>query len=251
MTCRYHSSEINMNLSIIIPVLNEEGKIGNDLEQLAGFIRDRSIKCEIIVSDDGSNDGTCAIVGDYQKQFPQLIRLLAGSAHHGKGHAVRKGMMASEGKIVMFMDCGGNVPLHFIATGIDLLEEGPYDIAHGSRYLPESYIKNPMNLKRRTLSKLFRYFTRHYLRLPENLTDTQCGFKLYRGDIARRLYRDVTLEGFLFDPEVVLLSQKYKYRIGEFPIEWYWDSDSRLHPGEIIWSVLTDLRYLRRKYLKQ
>jgi dolichyl-phosphate beta-glucosyltransferase len=68
----------------------------------------------------------------------------------------------------------------------------------------------------------------HILRVPADLTDTQCGFKLYRGQTARQLYSSAHLDGFLFDIEIILLALRLGYRIREFPIDWTADLDSRL-----------------------
>lgn len=237
-----------MDLSIIVPVWNEEHKIGPDLDRLAAYCGKNRLKTEVIVSDDGSTDDTCSVVSARRQQLPDLIRLHCTGTHHGKGYAVREGILQSKGTYVMFMDCGGNVPLQYIEGGLALLQQDLCDLAHGSRHLPESRIERPMCLKRRMLSRLFRFMMRRYLGLPSGLTDTQCGFKLYRGDVARALYQQVTLEGFLFDIEVILLAMRNGFRIREFPISWSWDQDSRLVPGRILQNVVNDARYLKKRY---
>ena len=84
------------------------------------------------------------------------------------------------------------------------------------------------------------------LGVPRELTDTQCGFKIYRGDVARELYGQCVTDGFLFDIEIILRAVKKGYRIGEFPVQWVCDRDSRLSVARTPWPVLAELRALRR-----
>jgi dolichyl-phosphate beta-glucosyltransferase len=84
------------------------------------------------------------------------------------------------------------------------------------------------------------------MRVPRELTDTQCGFKLYRGDVARDLYKSCITDGFMFDIEIILRAAKKGYRIGEFPVQWACDLDSRLSVTRTPWPVLWDLRRIRR-----
>lgn len=237
-----------MDLSIVIPVWNEEKKIGNDLNNLHTFLSERSYASEIIVVDDGSNDSTCKVVQEFQKNHSIYIELLCDQIHHGKGYAVRKGIRNAKGKRIMFMDCGGNVPLDSIDHGLTLMDDGGFKLAHGSRHLPRSYILKPMSPKRRLFSWLFRKTVRNFLPIPRELTDTQCGFKLYDGDTARELYARPTLDGFLFDVEIILRARSSGYSITEFPITWSFDPDSRLHPNRIFSQIVRDLIYLKRTY---
>ena len=87
---------------------------------------------------------------------------------------------------------------------------------------------------------------RMLLRVPRELTDTQCGFKMYRGDVARELYGQCITDGFMFDIEVILRAAKKGYRIAEFPVEWTCDIDSRLSVARTPWPVLSELRKIRR-----
>ena len=81
---------------------------------------------------------------------------------------------------------------------------------------------------------------------PRELTDTQCGFKIYKGDIARELYSQCVTDGFLFDIEIILRAQRKGYRIGEFPVEWACDPDSRLSVTRTPWPLLVELYKLKR-----
>jgi dolichyl-phosphate beta-glucosyltransferase len=217
-----------MDLSIIIPALNEEKKIEQDIEASANFLVRSKLLGEIIVVDDGSTDQTSSVAK--KSKIPQSLSLkvIRLDQHHGKGFAVRVGILDSSGDFVMFMDSGRNVPLSYIMSGLKLLQSDVCDIAMGSRHLPDSIIHKPLIWYRRLYSILFRMFVKFYLELPNHLTDSQCGFKIYKRGVAHQLYKECVSKGFIFDVEVILRAKKYGFRMQEFAIEWTCDRDSRL-----------------------
>ena len=84
------------------------------------------------------------------------------------------------------------------------------------------------------------------MKIPPELTDTQCGFKIYKGDVARHLYGECMTDGFAFDIEIIIRAGKEGYRIKEFPIDWTCDRDSRLSPTRSSWRVLSELLKIKR-----
>ncbi len=217
-----------MDLSIIIPVFNEEKKIPHDIKLVSDFLVHSGIIGEIIIVDDGSTDATSRVAIQCKIPDPVSLKIVRYEFHRGKGYAVRMGINDSRGEYVMFMDCGGNVPLSYIHDGLGLIMKNQCDIAIGSRRLPESTIHKKLVWYRRLTSLLFRKLSKIYLKIPKSLTDTQCGFKLYKGEVARELYADCVVDGFAFDLEVILRARDSSYSILEFPIEWSCDRDSRL-----------------------
>jgi dolichyl-phosphate beta-glucosyltransferase len=151
----------------------------------------------------------------------------------------------------MFADSGMTVPYDNALKGLRLLQEGICDLAHGSRELPGSVIVRDKDPDRKLLSALFRKITFSWLRIPGELTDTQCGFKLYRGDVARRLYASCETDGFLFDIEIILRALNEGLRIREFPIEWSCDRDSRLGLRRNAGEILRDLVRLKSLSLRR
>ena len=89
------------------------------------------------------------------------------------------------------------------------------------------------------------------MKIPPELTDTQCGFKIYKGDIARHLYSECITDGFMFDIEIIIRAQKEGYRIKEFPINWSCDRDSRLSPTRSWWRVLSELMTIKQTMTKE
>jgi len=217
-----------MDLSIIIPALNEEKKIANDILAISNYFVDAGMSGEIIIVDDGSKDDTSRVAIQCNVPDSVSLKIVRYEYHQGKGHAVRVGIDDSKGDFVMFMDSGNNVPLYYITTGLNLIKSGKCHIAMGSRKLPESKIRKNLVWYRRITSMIFRKIVRMYFNIPKNLTDTQCGFKIYNGEIARELYQDSLSEGFAFDLEIILRAKSAGYKMVEFPIEWSCDRDSRL-----------------------
>ena len=216
------------DLSIIIPALNEEKKIAADVRASNQFFIDHNLNGEIIIVDDGSEDKTADAAKSVPLAPSNRLQVIRYPRHQGKGHAVRQGILASTGSSVMFMDSGLNIPLSFVVIGLDLLRSGSWDIAMGSRHLPESRIMKPMVWYRQITSFLFRKLTRLYFNLPRGLTDTQCGFKIYRGDVARQIYSQCQSDGFVFDLEIIIRADRAGLRMCEFPVDWTCDRDSRL-----------------------
>ena len=235
-----------MELSIIIPAYDEARKIARDVEAAGAFLYAQGIDGEIIVADDGSTDGT-GDVALRTKVPPGIALSVITLKHHtGKGAAVRAGVARSGGTYVMFADAGLTVPYADALRGLALVKGGRYELAHGSRWLPESIIRKPQDTWRRSLSRMVWWMLRRALTLPNNLTDTQCGFKVYHGDAARALFSRCTTGHFLVDVEVLVLALKQGYRVAEFPVSWNCDRDSRLSVRSHALQVISDLLAIRR-----
>jgi dolichyl-phosphate beta-glucosyltransferase len=235
-----------MDLSIIIPVYNEQEKISRDIEQASQFLEKERMSGEIIVVDDGSRDDTASAA--HKTAVPQNIskKVISYDKNRGKGYAVRNGMMISEGDYVMFADSGSCIDYDFALKGLALLKGNQCDIAHASRKLTQSVIARKQSFSRQVTSKLFGMLMTRFMNVPGYLTDTQCGFKMYKGYVARDIYRNTVAEGFAFDLEIILRAVKKKYRIEEFPVEWVCDRDTRLAPMRISLNVINECMKIKR-----
>ena len=242
-----------MDLSIVIPAFEESNKIARDIEAATAFLKDNHFTGQIIVVDDGSKDNTAEVVNNAVRSSPPGIELKVErySHHRGKGYAVRKGIEQTSGEYVMFADSGCCVPYEDTLRGLELIKSGACDIAHGSRKMRGCHIEKAQSLYRRICSKMFHWFVIHDMKIPAEFTDTQCGFKIYRGDVARHLYGECITDGFTFDIEIIMRAQKEGYHIKEFPIDWTCDPDSRLSPTRSSWRVLSELLKIRRVLAKK
>ena len=240
-----------MDLSIVIPALEEGKKIGQDVEAAAAFLEDNHLSGEIIVVDDGSKDNTAEAAKNVEIFSGTTLRVVCYERHHGKGYAVRRGIKETSGEYVMFADSGCCVPYEDVLRGLGLLKSGACDIAHGSRKMEGCHIQEKQSLYRRICSRIFHWFVVYGMKIPAEFTDTQCGFKIYRGDVARHLYGECITDGFMFDVEIIIRAQKEGYRIKEFPIDWTCDRDSRLSPTRSLWRVLSELITIKRALAKE
>ena len=234
-----------MDFSIVIPVLNEEFKVKNDIIAADYFLNANHYQGEIIISDDGSSDKTVEICKSMVNNVAHNLIILEADKHSGKGSAVRRGILVSSGNMVLFMDSGLNIPVDQAKRGIEIIESEKADMAIASRHLGQSIIHVPLVWHRRIFSYLFRKVAKIYLPIPKNLTDTQCGFKLFKGDLARDLFSKAIIDGFLFDIEIILLADRQGYKIAEFPVDWTCDRDTRLRVKSTFVTTIKELRKIK------
>jgi dolichyl-phosphate beta-glucosyltransferase len=215
-----------MRLSIIIPAYNEEDRIVRTIERTLAYLNQQSYTSEVIVVSDGSSDGTRVVVEEGFSPGEQVsLQVIEYHPNRGKGYAVRKGMIAGVGDIVMFMDADYSVPIEAVEKGFDLLSSG-HDIAIASRTLSGSIIHQHQNLFRELSARIYTWIQNRYLGIRYG--DTQCGFKLFTQDAARMLFEKQKLTSVIFDSEILWLARLNGFRVSEFPVEWTHVEDSRI-----------------------
>jgi dolichyl-phosphate beta-glucosyltransferase len=239
-----------MDLSIVIPAFNEGDKIARDIEAAAQFLTENRLTGEIIVVDDGSTDHTASAAQQTQISDQIPFEVISYPQNLGKGHALRRGIEQTRGDYVLFADSGLCVPYKFALVGMNLIKAGDCDIAHGSRKLPESDIVKTHYVHRHICSRIFRWIVTRFMGIPRNLSDSQCGFKIYRGEIARKLYGECISERFMFDVEIILRATRQGYRICEFPLAWHSDRDTRFRFFRGSFRSLLDLITIKRALKK-
>ena len=237
-----------IDLSIIIPVHNESSKIQTDIRKADIFLYEQNLTGQIIIVDDGSTDNTAKVAGDASQNTKAECLLSQLDKNFGKGRAVRTGIIQSTGKFVMFADSGNCIPFTDALKGIELIRSDKCQIAHGSRKLSDSTIDRPRSQYRSLCSNFFKWYLAHNFKQLAGFSDTQCGFKIYDGDTARKLYAQSTLDGFMFDIEIILLALTAEMNILEFAINWTSDPDSRLTPLRQSLRIFTDLTKLKKRF---
>ena len=237
-----------MDLSIVIPAYEENLKIQDDILSADNFLKQNRIVGEIIVVDDGSIDNTFESANSLKSETSSNLTIIKLTSNIGKGGAVSEGMKISKGDIVMYADAGLTVPYESALIGIDLIKTGKCDLANGSRKMNNSKIIKGQDFDRRFISNIFGFLVKSLLNIPKEMTDTQCGFKVYKGIVARELFQKLNITGFLFEIEIILLALKKDYKIVEFPVTWKCDRDSRLSISKSSRKIISDFIFLFRKY---
>jgi dolichyl-phosphate beta-glucosyltransferase len=230
-------------LSIVIPAFNEELRIQPTLERLHQFLSARPMSYELIVVDDGSRDGTVALVERLSRSIPQL-RVIATSPNRGKGHAVRVGMRAARGAVRVMCDADGSMPPEELPKLLAPLVTGDVEIAIGSRYADGAAAQTTQPLYRRLWSRLCNRVVQRTL-VP-GIRDTQCGFKAFRGPAADDLFARARVDGWAFDLEVLALARRRCYGIAEVAVAWTDDRRSRVNPLKDMWKVIREAVTIRR-----
>jgi dolichyl-phosphate beta-glucosyltransferase len=234
--------ETPVYLSIVIPAYNEEKRIGPSLGKILEYLKTKPFAAEVIVVDDGSRDKTSEVAGAaLEGRVPfRTIRL---EANHGKGSAVKAGVLASSGQVILFTDADLSTPIEELDKFLPRLDEG-FDIVIGSRALPGCDIRSRQAAPREALGKLFNRLVR--LSVMKGCPDTQCGFKVFRRSAAMDLFSRLQTKGFSFDVELLLLARKAGYRMAEVPVVWCNSRPSRVRIVRGSWQMLRELRRIRR-----
>jgi dolichyl-phosphate beta-glucosyltransferase len=200
-------------LSIIIPAYNEESLILSTLDCLQSYLSARPESYEIIVIDDGSQDRTVESVRQLQKSNGH-IRLVIHPQNRGKGFSIQRGVMESRGQIIIFTDADLPYELNAIDGFLQAFRDG-CDLAIGSRVLPGSEVRG-VPMLRYVAGQVFSWMVQAVL--FQGLPDTQCGFKSFRADAAKEIFRRITIGGFGFDVEMLFIARKRKYTIRPVPV---------------------------------
>ncbi len=213
-------------LSIVIPAYNESKRIPDTLQNIMEYLKTKKFKAEIIVVDDGSTDGTYNAVQKIIKNNSQC-KVLRDSVNHGKGYSVRKGVLSSSGRYILFTDADNSTPIEELNKFIPHFS--PDLILIGSRYKkdPVRRIKK-QPLYRIILSRLANFIIRLLLSL--DVSDTQCGFKLFPHETAQYLFRLQTVNRFGFDMEILSLAQLAGLKVKEIPVNWFDSVFTRVRP---------------------
>jgi len=230
-------------LSLIIPAFNEQSRIDGTLQEAWAYLAAQPYSFEVILSDDGSTDRTAAIGREFARDRDDMR--VVSIAHGGKAAAIRAGMKAARGEIVVFTDADLATPISYLQNFIATIESGA-DIVIGSREgTGANRIGEP--IYRHLMGRAFNRLVQATI-LP-GIDDTQCGFKAFTRfasiEISRRakLYSDhATITGArvtAFDVEMLVIARKLGLKIVEIPVIWTYGSQSKVNP---IKDTLTNLR---------
>ena len=229
----------NPFLSIIIPAFNEKECIESTLTTLQDYLKVQSYSWEIIVVDDGSSDTTNRLASKWSTQEPRIR--VEKIPHSGKGWAVKHGILISEGDYLFMCDADLAMPIEQLPKFICQIQNG-YDIVIGSRQIPgATRIGEPLSIHIR--GRLYNWLVRIVTR--QDFMDTQCGFKCFKSNVAKRLFKMQKTKGFGFDVEILYLANWEKLRILEIPIIWHFQNSSKVRPFTDALLMTRDALWLR------
>jgi dolichyl-phosphate beta-glucosyltransferase len=207
----------NIYLTVVIPAYNEEGNIAATLQDIAQYLRTKNYSYEVIVVDDGSRDKTAELAAFEGKVLPHFT-LLRHSPNKGKGYTVKEGVLAARGDLILFMDADNSTRINQIDNLMSAIIDG-YDIAIGSRRMTGAIIEEYQPRSRRILGTT--YIKLSNLILGTNVNDYNCGFKLYKKNAAKILFKNLTRNDWSFDSELIFLAARMNLKIKEIPVIWH------------------------------
>lgn len=231
-------------LSIVIPAYNEQVRLPASLGTIVDFVGSKPYSAEIVVVDNNSKDGTSAIIQDFAARFMCVRGLFEGT--QGKGAAVRAGMLAARGVYRFICDADLSMPI----TELDRFlppQLADYDIAIASREAPGA-VRYHEPWHRHVMGRVFNTIVR-VLAVP-GLQDTQCGFKMFRAEVAEALFPLQTMNGWSFDVEILYAARRRGYRIVEVPIHWYYGENTRISPLRDSLDMAVEVLKIRRNGLR-
>lgn len=230
------------DLTVVVPALNERDRLPKSLERIHGYLQKSAdwASSEIVVVDDGSSDDTAETVRAMSFSGATEVTVAVHPENRGKGAAVRTGLGLSTGAWVLLTDADLSAPIE----GLELLKNAarPGVVAIGSRAIERRLVATPQPRHRDLMGRVFNLIVRG-LGLS-SFRDTQCGFKLFPGDLARSLAAVQRIDGFAYDVELLLLAEHWGYTVREVGVTWHHVEASRVLPLRHSSEMLRDLLLL-------
>lgn len=202
-------------LTLVLPVYNYGSRLKYSTDSIVKRLRMEKIRFEIVMVNDGSRDKTREIMENLSREYGEL-EIITYLNNRGKGYAVKAGMLKAKGRFVFFTDADLPYGLEPILKGLKIFEEGAVDVVLGSRDLAGPTGASAYESERKIAKKLFSSIANSILGL--GITDTQCGLKGFRREVAMEIFPQLTICGFCFDVEVLHIAQIKKYRIRLIPV---------------------------------
>lgn len=236
------------SISIVIPAYNEQERLPATLDAVLSYLSRCSPRfAEVVVVDDGSRDATVRIVEQYARDNP-LVRLLKNPGNRGKGYSVRHGMLEARGDWILFSDADLSAPIEELDKLYAEARSKNADVAIGSRALDRSLIGIHQSVFREYAGRCFNLMMQLLTGL--RFWDTQCGFKLFRREAAREIFRRQQIERFGFDVEVLFIARLLGYKSIEVAVRWNHAEGTKVSMFRDSANMLLDLLRIRRNQLR-
>ncbi len=230
-----------LTVDVVIPVLNEERELERSVQTVRAFLaKELPCRWRIVVADNGSMDRTAEAGRNLARSCAdvQFVRL----EQRGRGRALRRAWLESSADIVCYMDVDLSTELEAIPKAIRAITEGRCDLAVGSRLLPGS--RTTRSLKREAISQAYNFLVKALLHT--RFSDAQCGFKVLTREVVETIVPQVRDESWFFDTELLVLAERFGFRIQDLPVVWSDDADSRVKILRTAWEDVRGILRLRR-----
>lgn len=235
----------NPMITLIIPMYNESSIIADTAKTVSEYMQNNFESYEVLFSDDGSKDGSADIVRELE--LPN-VRVIGYEQNHGKGCAIRTGMLEAKGEIVMFTDADLAYGTDVIKRVYDTLNQADANMLIGSRNLSKDGYEG-YTVMRKLMSKV--YIKVLCLAGGFKLSDSQCGCKAYKGEAVKKIFERCKVDGFAFDFESILWAQKFGYKIVEMPVKIVNHRESKVNAIRDTFKMLGDLRKMKKRIKKE
>ena len=236
-----------MKISLVIPMYNESSIIGEALQTFSSYMSGNFEDWELIFVDDGSADDCGdAVLAAHEKD--ERIRLCRYTPNRGKGHAVRTGVLAAQGDIILFTDCDNAYGTDALGQMAGIFADSDADIVVGSRNLSKDGYEG-YTFMRKFASKM--YIKVISVAAGFKLSDSQCGIKGFRGDIAKKIFSNCEVDRFAFDLEVIMIAMKIGAKIAEMPVKIINHRESTVHIVRDSIKMLRDVHNMKKRIKKQ
>ena len=236
-----------MKVSLVIPMYNESSIVNEAVATFSDYMKKTFEDFELIFVDDGSADGCGDVVAKASEADPR-IRLCRYTPNRGKGYAVRTGVLAATGDLILFTDCDNAYGTDAVGRLADTLMQTQADIVVGSRNLSKDGYEGYTPI-RKLMSKT--YIKVIALAAGFKLSDSQCGIKGFRRDIAKKIFSNCEVDRFAFDLEVIMIATKIGAKIAEMPVKIINHRESTVHIVRDSVKMLRDVRRMKKRIKKQ
>ncbi len=226
------------SLSVVIPAYNEGMRIRQNISSVLSFLDSQKRTYELIVVEDGSNDTTFS---ELSRVKHRNLRILRNDMNRGKGYSVKRGVLVSRYNLILFFDADLSTPLRELVTLERFVPS--FDIVIGSRAVRGAHITTSQPLYRVFIGKCFNLLVQ--ILGVFGIHDTQCGFKLFKGNVARKIFTKQTIDRWAFDVEILFIAKKNGYTIKEVPVEWAHSGKSEVHAMRDSWRMFKELITIR------
>lgn len=235
-----------MKVSLIIPMYNERSIVEDALKTFGDYMARTFEDYEVIFTDDGSTDGCGAFVTAASEKDAH-IRLVSYTPNRGKGYAVRTGMLAASGDILLFTDCDNAYGEDAIGRMVAFFEKEAYDVVVGSRNLSRDGYEGYTFIRKLASKAYIKVIS---LAAGFRLSDSQCGFKGFRRETARKIFANCEVDRFAFDLEALMLAGKLNAKIGEMPVKVINHRESKVNVLRDTFKMLRDVQKMKKRVKK-